>query len=79
MQVTQTIRVPHTIELVTEFNTAHPTVQRMLALPEGVLKQMLVDTFVSLVESEGFFDRLNDNNKYATLKFAKDVEDDNSK
>jgi hypothetical protein len=77
--VTQTIRVPHTIELVTEFNTAHPTVQRMLSLPEGILKQLLVDTFMSLVKSEGFFDHVNDNNKYATLKFAKDVEDDNTK
>ena len=77
--MTQTIRVPHTIELVTEFNTAHPTVMRMLALPENTLKQMLVDTFVSLVKSEGFFEHLNDNNKYATLKFAKDIEDDNSK
>jgi hypothetical protein len=77
--MTQTIRIPHTIELVTEFNTAHPTVMRMLALPEGVLQQMLVDTFISLVKSEGFFDHVNDNNKYATLKFAKDVEDDSSK
>jgi hypothetical protein len=75
----QTIRVPHTIELVTEFNTAHPTVMRMLALPEGVLKEMLVQTFISVMKDEGFMDKLNENNKYATLKFAKDVEDDSSK
>lgn len=77
--MSQTVRIPHTIELVTEFNTAHPTVQRMLALPEGVLSQLLVDTFVSVVKSEGFFEHINDNNKYATIKFAKDVEDDSSK
>jgi len=77
--MTQTIRVPHTIELVTEFNTAHPTVMHMLALPEGMLNQLLVDTFMSIVKSEGFFDHINDNNKYATLKFAKDVEDDSNK
>jgi hypothetical protein len=77
--MTQTIRVPHTIELVTEFNTAHPTVMRMLALPEGILKQMLVDTFISVMKDEGFMDRLNENNKYATLKFAKDIEDDSNK
>ena len=77
--MTQTIRVPHTIELVTEFNTAHPTVQRMLALPENMLSQLLVDTFIALVKQEGFFEHVNDNNKYATLKFAKDVEDDSSK
>ncbi len=77
--MSQTIRIPHTIELVTEFNTEHPTVQRMLQLPENVLSQLLVDTFISLVKKEGFFDHVNDNNKYATLKFAKDVEDDSSK
>ena len=77
--MTQTIRVPHTIEFVTEFDTAHPTVQRILALPEGLLKKLLVDTFMSVVKSEGFFETINDNNKYATLKFAKDVEDDSSK
>ena len=77
--MTQTIRVPHTIELVTEFNTAHPTVMRMLALPEGILKQMLVDTFISVMKNEGFMDRLNENNKYVTLKFAKDIEDDSNK
>ena len=74
----QMIRVPHTIELVTEFNTAHPTVMRMLALPEGILKEMLVQTFISVMKDEGFMDKLNENSKYATLKFAKDIEDDNS-
>ena len=77
--MTQTIRVPHTIELVTEFNTAHPTVMRMLALPKDILNQMLVETFISVVKKEGFFEHLNDQNKYATLKFAKDVEDDSNK
>ena len=77
--MTQTIRVPHTIELVTEFNTAHPTVMRMLALPKDILNQMLVETFISVMKNEGFMDKLNENNKYATLKFAKDVEDDSNK
>ena len=76
--MTETIKVPHTIELVTEFNTAHPTVMRMLALPEGILKQMLVETFISVMKNEGFMDKLNENSKYATLKFAKDVEDDSN-
>lgn len=75
----QTIKVPHTIELVTEFSTAHPMTHRLMALPEGVLSGMLVDTFISLMKEEGFMDKLNENNSYATLKFAKDVEDDNTK
>jgi hypothetical protein len=77
--MTQTIKVPHTIELVTEFSTAHPITARLMALPDGVLSKMLVDTFISLMKEEGIMDKLNENNSYAVLKFAKDVEDDNSK
>jgi hypothetical protein len=77
--MTQTIKVPHTIELVTEFDAAHPMTARLMALPDGVLSQMLVETFIGVVKQEGFFDHVNDNNAYATLKFAKDVEDDSSK
>ena len=76
--MTQTIKVPHTIELVTEFSTAHPMTARLMALPDGVLSGMLVDTFIGLMKEEGFMDKLNENNSYAVLKFAKDVEDDSS-
>jgi hypothetical protein len=48
-------------------------------LPEGVLAEMLVSTFIGLAKQEGFLDHINEGNQYATLKFAKDVEDDNSK
>ena len=77
--MTQTIKVPHTIELVTEFSVAHPMTSRLMALPDGVLSKMLVDTFISLMKEEGIMDKLNENNSYAVLKFAKDVEDDSSK
>ena len=77
--MTQTIKVPHTIELVTEFDVAHPMTARLMSLPDGVLSQMLVETFIGVVKQEGFFDHVNENNTYATLKFAKDVEDDSSK
>jgi len=77
--MTQTIKVPHTIELVTEFSMAHPITRRLMALPDGVLSSMLVDTFISLMKQEGIMDKLNENNSYAVLKFAKDVEDDSSK
>ena len=76
--MTQTIKVPHTIELVTEFSTAHPMTARLMALPDGVLSGMLVDTFIGLMKEEGFMDKLNENNSYAVLKFAKDVEDDSN-
>lgn len=77
--MTQTIKVPHTIELVTEFSAAHPMTARLMTLPDSVLSTMLVDTFIGLMKQEGFMDKLNENNSYAVLKFAKDVEDDNSK
>ena len=72
------IKVPHTIELVTEFDPTHPMTQRIMALPEGVLAELLVQTFIDLVRKEGFLDLINDGNQYATVKFAKDVEDDDS-
>jgi hypothetical protein len=72
------IRVPHTIELVTEFDPAHPMTQRIMTLPEGMLAELLVQTFIDLVRKEGFLDLINDGNQYATVKFAKDVEDDDS-
>jgi hypothetical protein len=77
--MTQTIKVPHTIELVTEFDVAHPMTARLMTLPDGVLSEMLVQTFVSLMKEEGIMNKLNENNTYATLKFAEDVEDDSSK
>ena len=77
--MTQTIKVPHTIELVTEFDTAHPMTSRLMSLPDGVLSTMLVQTFMGLMKEEGIMDKLNENNTYATLKFAEDVEDDSSK
>ena len=72
------IRVPHTIELVTEFDPAHPMTQRIMALPDGVLADLLVQTFIDLAKQEGFLDHLNKGNAYATVKFAKDVEDDSN-
>lgn len=68
------IKVPHTIELVTEFDETHPMVQRIMQLPEAQLHELLVQTFMGVVRSEGFFDHINDSNQYATLKFAKDSE-----
>ncbi len=75
----KTIKVPHTIELVTEFDAAHPMTQRLMSLPDGVLSNMLVETFISLVQEEGFLDKLNEGNQYATIKLARDVTNDSSK
>ena len=77
--MTQTIKVPHTIELVTEFDAAHPMTARITSLPTAVLSQLMVDTFIAMVKDEGWLDKANEGNSYATLKFAKDVEDDSSK
>ena len=73
------IKVPHTIELVTEFDPAHPMTQRIMALPDGLLAELLVQTFIDLAKQEGFLDLINEGNQYATVKFAKDVEYDSNK
>lgn len=68
------IKVPHTIELVTEFDETHPMVRRIMQLPEKQLHELLVQTFMGVVKQERFLEHINENNKYATLKFAKDSE-----
>ena len=63
------ITIPHSVNFVTEFDETHPIVQRLLAIdnPEKFLSEMLSEMLVS----EGFIDKLNENNSYATLKVVK--------
>ena len=60
------ITIPHSVNFVTEFDETHPIVQRLLAIdnPEKFLADMLAEMLVS----EGFIDKLTENNSYATLK-----------
>ena len=70
-----TVKIPHTVELVTELDTKHPMALRLLALPPDTMQTLLQSIFISLVKEQGFFDLINKGNSYATLKFAQDCED----
>lgn len=63
------ITIPHSVNFVTEFDETHPIVQRLLSIdnPEKFLADMLAEMLVA----EGFIDKLNENNSYATLKVVK--------
>ncbi len=74
MNATETVKIKHTIELVTEFDASNPTVRRILALPEAMQQVLLVETFKGIATTEGWFDDANKNNSFAVLRFAEDGE-----
>jgi hypothetical protein len=74
MNTTETVKIKHTVELVTELDPSNPIVRRLLALPESKQQMILVETFKDIVATEGWFDDANKDNSYALLRFAKDDE-----
>lgn len=63
------ITIPHSVNFVTEFDETHPIVQRLLAIDNP--SKFLADMLSEMLVSEGFIDKLNENNSYATLKVVK--------
>jgi hypothetical protein len=63
------ITIPHTVNLVTEFDETHPTVQHLLNTVENP-SEFLAQMFSELLISEGFLDKLNEGNTYAVVKVA---------
>ena len=63
------ITIPHTVNLVTEFDETHPIVQRLLNNVENP-SEFLAQMFSELLISEGFLDKLNEGNTYAVVKVA---------
>jgi hypothetical protein len=63
------ITIPHTVNLVTEFDETHPIVQRLLNNVENP-SEFLGQMFSELLISEGFLDKLNEGNTYAVVKVA---------
>lgn len=74
MNTTETVKIKHTVELVTEFDPSNPIVKRILALPEAMQQVLLVETFKGIATQEGWFDDANKDNTYALLRFAEDGE-----
>lgn len=64
------ITIPHSVNLVTEFDETHPIVQRLLNTVENP-SDFLAQMFSELLISEGFLDKLNKGNTYAVVKVAK--------
>jgi hypothetical protein len=67
------IELKHTINLVTEIDE-HKMPNHLLTMlvnmPESDLHSMLVNTFISALNSLGTLDKLNEDNQYATLKWG---------
>jgi len=64
-----TIRIPHTVNLVTEIDASHPDAQRLMALdnPSAFLAEM----FETILINEGWLDAINEGGSYAILKLDK--------
>jgi hypothetical protein len=67
------VKIPHSLNFVTEFDETHPVAQRFLSLSEldqiamleGMLKEMLVPLITPAI------DEINAGGSYAILKVAK--------
>ena len=66
-----TISVPHTITLVTELDDTNPTAKRLLAMPEEELHELLAGVFTSIMREKKWFDVMNKDNTYATVRLPK--------
>lgn len=60
------VRIPHTINLVTEVDENHPEAQRLLEYHNP--PELLAELFKSILISEGFLDMLNAGGSYAIVK-----------
>lgn len=68
------ITLNHSINLVTEIDEnkmpAH-LLNTFLSLDEATMEMLLRSTFISALEGEGFLEKVNKGNSWATLKVAK--------
>jgi hypothetical protein len=67
------ITLNHSINLVTEideFKMPERLLNTFLSLSELEMEKMLRGAFVSALIGEGFIDKLNENNEWATLKIG---------
>jgi hypothetical protein len=68
------ITLNHSINLVTEIDEnkmPDHLLTAMLKLSEIQMESLLRQTFISAMEGEGFLEKLNENNSWATLKLVK--------
>lgn len=63
----------HSINLVTEIdaNKAPTNILNAIAnMPEETLNRVLIEAFIDAINNDKTFERLNENNSYATLKWG---------
>ena len=68
------ITLNHTVNLVTEIDEfAMPAhlLNAFLSLDEIQMEMLLRETFISALEGEGFLNKINEGNSWATVKVAK--------
>ena len=60
------VKIPHTVNLVTELDPTHPDSQRLMALsnPSAFLSEL----FKAVLVSEGFLDKINEGGTFAIVK-----------
>ena len=66
------MKIQHSLNFVTEFAEGHPVTQRVSAMPETVLIEMLEGMLKELVAPrlQPILDEINEGGSYAILKVA---------
>ena len=66
------IKIPHSLNFVTELDETHPTAIRLLQLPEQMRIQLLESMLKNLIapKLQPALDEINENASYAILKVA---------
>jgi len=66
------VKVPHTLQFVTEFDETHPTAQRFLSLDKDEQVQMLESMLKDLLapKIQPAIDHFNENGSWAILKVS---------
>jgi hypothetical protein len=67
-----TVKIPHSLNFITEIDETHPVGVRLLSLPDemqiAMLESMLKDLLVPALTP--VIDKINENGSYAILKVA---------
>ena len=63
--------IEHTVNLIAEFDTDKMPMgvaQMLMTYDEVAINKILAQTFIATLEYIGAFDKMNENNDYATIK-----------
>jgi hypothetical protein len=63
------IKIPHTVNLVTELDETNPVAQQLLALPDP--SAFLAEMFEHFMVSEGLLENINAGGTWAVVKLDK--------